>query len=387
MQLFLFLGIHLFICMVLQGTKPVVSLYADSLGASAGQIGVLVSAYAIIPMVLAIKFGKILDQIGARILTLYGAMGMVVSLILPIVFPTYFSLLFTQLVMGASVICCLISMQKAIGNLDGNRDKLIAMFSLMSSMGEFIGPIQTSYIYEHFGIQITFGVNVTILAIIICTILFTPKKLWGKIEPTVQKIKIKETFSLLSNENLRKAMIISAMVLSSKDLFVAYFPVYGSDIGLRPSTIGLIISVSAAAAMFVRIVQFPLVQRFGKGRILTATLMISAICFLLVPFFTNVYLLLLISTVLGLGLGLGQPLSIVFSMNASVPERHGEVLGLRLTLNRVSQFSAPFLFGGIGTFTGVGSLFLFTGASIFIGSFFTRITEGKKKLVEKAESM
>ncbi|MEC1524633.1 hypothetical protein P9D43_21750 [Neobacillus niacini] len=59
-------------------------------------------------------------------------------------------------------------------------------------------------------------------------------------------------------------------------------------------------------------------------------------------------------------------------------EGQGEVLGLRLTINRASQFSAPFVFGGIGTATGVGSLFFFIGTIIFTGTFFTRIKEDKE---------
>jgi MFS family permease len=341
-QLYLFLGIHAFICVILQGTKPIVSLYADSLGASAAEIGMLVSAYALLPMLLAIKFGKVLDRIGARKLTLYGAMGMFVSVIAPILYPTYYSLLFTQLVMGCSVICCLISMQKTIGNLKGNRDKLIAMFSLMSSLGEFIGPIQSSFIYEHYGIKITFGISAAILLLVITSIFFIPNRMWGKIKSQSQKVAFKSTISLLANINLRKALIISALVLSSKDLFVAYFPVYGADVGLRPSMIGIIISVSAAMAILIRVFQFPLVQRFGKGKILTATLFMSAISFFIIPLFSQTYLLLLISAFLGVGLGLGQPLSLVFSMNSSSSDRHGEVLGLRLTMNRISQFTRYF---------------------------------------------
>lgn len=377
----MFLGIMLLVSIILQGTKPIVSLYADYLGASAVEIGMLVSAYALLPMLLAIKIGKVLDKMGAKKLTLIGAIGMLISVSAPIFFPNYWALLFTQLIMGCSVICCLISLQKTIGNLPGNRDKLIALFSLMGSLGEFIGPIQTSFIYEHIGIKETFGACVGILVVVISLVLIIPKASWGKFEAPAHKSK-GSTLSLLSNVNLRKVMIISALVLSSKDLFVAYFPVYGTNIGLRPSTIGLIISVSAAAAVIVRIFQFPLVHRFGRGKVLTATLLISAVCFFIVPLFSKVYLLLLVSALLGVGLGLGQPLSIVFAMNLSRKERHGEVLGLRLTINRITQFTTPFIFGGVGMFTGVHFIFIIIGATIFTGMFFTKIDENAENIEE-----
>ncbi|MGG0720288.1 MFS transporter [Robertmurraya massiliosenegalensis] len=382
MQLWMFLGIQLIVSIVLQGTKPIVSLYADSLGASSVQIGILVSAYAFLPMLFAIKIGKILDRIGAKKLTLFGAIGMLVAVSAPILFPNYYALLFTQLIIGCSVICCLISMQKTIGNLSGSRDKLIALFSLMGAVGEFIGPIQMSFIYEHFGIKETFSVSIIFLIVVIVIVTALPKTSWKKLESAAPNKH--STFSLLANSNLRKAMITSGLVLSSKDLFVAYFPVYATDIGFRPSTIGIIISVSAAAAMFVRIFQFPLVHRFGRGRVLTATLLISAICFILIPLFSQIYILLLVSAMLGMGLGLGQPLSLVFALNVSKTERHGEVLGLRLTINRISQFTAPFAFGGIGMLAGVGAIFYLIGSVIFTGMFFTKMSgEEAEKVNEK----
>lgn len=375
----MFLGIHLLVTIVLNGSRPIVSLYADSLEASVAEIGILVSAYAFLPMLLAIKIGKVLDRIGAKKLTLYGAIGMLISVSAPILFPNYYALLFTQLIMGCSVICCLISMQKTIGNLDGNRDKLIALFTLTGSIGEFIGPLQSSFIYEHLGMKVTFGVCIPVLLIVITIVLTLPKSFWRKLVSPKQK-GAGSTLLLLKNNNLRKAMIISGLVISSKDLFVAYFPVYGTNVGLRPSTIGIIISACAAAAVLIRMLQFPLVHHFGRGKVLTATLLISAISFLTIPLFSEVYVLLILSALLGLGLGLGQPLSLVFAMNVSKTERHGEVLGLRLTINRVSQFSAPFVFGGIGTAAGVGSLFFFVGTTIFTGTFFTRIKENEREV-------
>ncbi|MFD1414488.1 MFS transporter [Oceanobacillus jeddahense] len=385
MRLVMFLGIHLLVTIVLNGTRPVVSLYADAVGASVAEIGMLVSAYAFLPMLLAIKIGKILDRIGSKKLTLYGVIGMIISVSAPILFPSYYALLFTQLIMGCSVICCLISMQKTIGNLNGNRDKLIASFTLFGSIGELIGPIKFSFLYEHFGIRYTFGFGIILLLIIVCILMILPKSFWGKPEKS-KPSETTNTLLLLKNKNLLKAIIVSGLVISSKDLFVAYFPVYGTSVGLRPSTIGMILSICAAAAVLIRLLQFQLVLYFGRGILISATLLFSAVSFILIPLFSNVYALLLISILLGLGLGLGQPLSLVYAMNVSEPRRHGEVLGLRLTFNRVSQFLSPFLFGGFGSALGISSLFFFIGIFMFTGTFFTRLKEDEPSSEKKDEN-
>ena len=61
-----------------------VSLYALDLGASSFAIGVLVSFYALCPLLLAIYAGKLIDRVGARLPMLLGTLGLVVGIGLPV---------------------------------------------------------------------------------------------------------------------------------------------------------------------------------------------------------------------------------------------------------------------------------------------------------------
>jgi hypothetical protein len=76
---------------------------------------------------------------------------------------------------------------------------------------------------------------------------------------------------------------------------------------------------------------------------------------------------------------LGQPLSLVYALNVSPQDRQGEVLGMRLTFNRGSQFIAPFLFGGIGGLAGLAPIFWVSGAIILTGAFFTRMSDNEAR--------
>ena len=49
------------------GSRVVFSLYAIDLGAHSFAIGVLVSFYALCPLLLAIYAGKLIDRVGARL--------------------------------------------------------------------------------------------------------------------------------------------------------------------------------------------------------------------------------------------------------------------------------------------------------------------------------
>jgi MFS family permease len=384
MLLYMFMFIHTLYSIALHGTRPIISLFAYQSGASEALIGLLVSAFALLPMFFAIKVGKWLDDYGAQRITLIGGGGMLFAALIPALFPNLATLFFSQLMMGFSQICVLVSFQKTVGNLAGHRDKLIAAFSLTGSLGELIGPLMNGFAYEHFGFSATFGITSVFILIAISAGLCLSKDSWksGASVSRIPSQHLGSTWGMLRQVNLRNALIISGLVLYSKDLFVAYFPIYASNLGISAGGIGMILSAMAAMSMIVRLVQFRLVQLFGRGRILFTTLIISGITYLFIPFSTLPIVLTGLAVLLGGGLGLGQPLSLVYAMNASPDGRQGEVLGMRLTFNRGSQFGAPFLFGGIGSLAGLSPIFWVSGGILLLGAFLTRMRSSEDKVDE-----
>ncbi|WP_261180841.1 MFS transporter [Anaerobacillus sp. CMMVII] len=301
---------------IIRGSRPIISLYADNIGASPFFIGLLAAAFAFLPMLFAISVGKWLDKQGAKKMTMIGSIGMLLSFILPVLYPTLFSLLFNQLLIGISHLCILISLQKTVGNIVGDRDRLIAAFSLSGAFGEFVGAILTGYLFEMTGFRWTFLIMILFIIVGLVFTRLMPNMVKKEQKKLVDK-KAEKTWKMLKNVNLRKALIVSGLVLFSKDLVVAYFPVYGNSIGLSPSQIGLVIGLLSAMSMIIRFLQSELVHTIGRARLMVLLLVVSGISFILIPTTSSLLLLILISLVLGAGLGLGQPLSLVYTLNVT----------------------------------------------------------------------
>jgi MFS family permease len=74
-----------------------------------------------------------------------------------------------------------------------------------------------------------------------------------------------------------------------------------------------------------------------------------------------------LSFALGLALGSVQPM-VLSALHHMTPEhRHGEALGLRLTLLNMSSAVMPLIFGSLGAAAGVALVFWLTAAGLGVG--------------------
>jgi MFS family permease len=163
--------------------------------------------------------------------------------------------------------------------------------------------------------------------------------------------------------------------MAALDLFQLYMPLYGHAIGLSASAIGMLLGAFAAAAFVTRALIPVLVKRYGEERTLIYALFIAAATFPLIPFFENGYVLGVICFVLGLGMGLGQPLSVMLTYHYSPAGRAGEALGVRIAINNSMHVVVPALFGAAGSALGLAPVFWVNGAVLAFGAYFTRKRE------------
>lgn len=75
-----------------------------------------------------------------------------------------------------------------------------------------------------------------------------------------------------------------------------------------------------------------------------------------------------IAFVLGIGLGIGQPLSISLTIDNAINGRIAEALGIRLSVNRLTQVITPAIFNTLANFIGLIHIFLVSSAIIAVGT-------------------
>lgn len=356
----------------LRASKVLVTLYALQLGASQVTVGILIAAYAVSPMVLALFAGRLADRIGVRLPMLIGSVGSAVGLAIPVFFPSVPALFVSAAVIGTSYIFYHVAVQQLVGMLSTpeNRTRNFSQYSLVLAVGSLVGPLAAGIGIDQLGHGWTYAVFAVFPVIASVVVLGTPALRGMRGESGGEGVK--RLRDLVSNPAIRRVLIVSGIALAGNDLFLFYMPVYGNRIGLSATQIGLILAAFAAAAFVVRTVIPALSKRRGEAGLLTLCLMIGGVTYLLFPLSTNAWALAAVAFALGLTMGVGQPLSIMLTYARAPEGRTGEVLGLRLFVMHFTQMAVPVTFGALGAFLGVGAVFCGVAALLVGGGWLNR---------------
>jgi len=172
---------------------------------------------------------------------------------------------------------------------------------------------------------------------------------------------------------LRRMLVVSGLVMGGLDLFQLYLPIYGHSIGLSASAIGLILGAFAAATFVTRALLPALTRRLGETKTLCYAVFLAAATFFLIPMFESALVLGITCFVLGLGMGMGQPLTVMLTYNYAPAGRHGEALGLRISINNSMHVTVPAIFGAVGSVFGLAPVFWLSSAVLALGGYAARV--------------
>jgi predicted MFS family arabinose efflux permease len=354
------------------GARMTTTLFALELGASELTVGVLMSLFALLPTFLSIGAGRLIDRTGPqRPLELsLGALALATAL--PFAFPSLATLYLSTTLLGVSFMYVHIAMNSVFG-AHGSPEQRAVNFSWLAlgfSISNSIGPLVAGYAIDGLGHARAFGVLAVFPAIALAL-------LWVRKQPLprpehVPLAKRANVLDLLRIPGLRQTFWVSLLLATGWDLYTFLVPLYGARIGLSAAAIGVILSTFALATFTVRLAMPLLIKRIRQWVIIFGALGVSGACYLLFPLAQSVPPLLLLSFVLGLGLGAAQPVVMSLLYAASPPGRQGEAVGLRTSLLNGSHTLIPLASGAASTAVGMAPVFWVLAACLLGGAWFAR---------------
>ena len=359
---------------VFAGSRLAVVLYAVHLGASPAVVGVLSALFGLISSFISVAEGRLIDRVGPVKPMLWCSVVMVIGGAFGFLWPSLWGLVVLSTVVGTAYSFFFIGHTQWIGGIGGSEDRVknYSLASLGFSLATFSGPLATGFMIDHAGHRWAFAmlaVVPAIAAVVLALGLAKPAR-----RPVVPKAQRsgKSVGELLRDPKLLRVYGVSMIANATWSIVNFLLPVYGTQIGLSASKIGILMGSYSIAMIVIRAFMPMLHRHFTGWQLMIASLASSSVCFFAMPAVTSLYLLMGLSFLIGLGMGLSGPLSQALLYEASPPERVGEVMGLRVTAMNITQTVVPMGSGAVSAAFGNAPVFWALALVLAGGSYAVR---------------
>ncbi len=359
MPLVLILSLSSITFITMKGSRILMTLYAVAMGAGPFEIGILFALYGLFPFLLAVAAGRLADRFDNRLLMYWGLGTYTISLALPYFFPSMLMLYIAAPLWGFTSMLWVVATQNLVGVLSSNetRTQNFSYYSIGESVGSVLGPVTVGLAIDMLSHHSAFLIMAVIPALCGLIVILKRNAFPHTAIANTGAQPPRNMKDLLALPAMRNALLTNAAVMAGLDLFNLYMPIYGHSLGFSATTIGLIMGAFGAAALITRLAIPPITKRYGERAMLAGALALSAVAFMTFPLTTSAVLLAAASFALGLGLGCGQPLSMILAFNAGPPGRSAEAISMRLAVSYGAHVIVPPAFGVIGAAMGVAPIF------------------------------
>jgi MFS family permease len=355
------------------GARVGTSLFALSLGASTFEVGAIGALFAALPMFFSVNVGRAIDRVGVRPPFLLGTALAATRTALAYAWPTLPFLYLVGTMVGSGLVIVHIAASNAVGAIGApaDRPRNFSLLALGFSGSGFLGPLSAGFIIDGLGHARAFLVLAVFPLVAVLALLLGRLRLPRPASAPQQRVA-RRVGDLLADRRLRHILVVSALFKVAWDVFVFIAPIYGTALGLSASAIGVLLGTFAAATFAVRLALPALVPNTREWTLVAVALSVACVVYAAYPLFQDVGVLMALAFVLGLGLGMSQPIVMSLLFSAAPPNRAGEAVGLRTTALNFVQTTIPLAFGALGTALGLTPIYWAMAIVLAAGAVFSK---------------
>jgi MFS family permease len=250
----------------------------------------------------------------------------------------------------------------------GNYDQRFAAYSFAASVGQMLGPAIGGVLAgdgSHEGVSRAILASAAVAAILLVPLALARPPASSRPTPgagaSVRTTPPPSLPAILRMPDVVKAIVVSTTVLSAIDIIIIYLPALGEERLWSASLVGLLLAIRAGSSMTMRLVLGGLAARFDRRVLLIASMAVSAVALLAVPFVEPVAVVALLMVAAGAGLGVGQPLTMAWVAALAPPGMRATLLSVRVMGNSVGEVALPVVAGTVALIGGAAGVLAATG--------------------------
>ncbi len=331
-------------------------------------LGVISATFAVLPMVLAVWVGRLLDR-GHDALAAWIGSALLVLACAGFYFwaNSIATLLFLTALFGIAHLFLMASQQMLCIRSAGRRgrDAAFGNYVVSSAIGQGLGPYVIAWVggpamLPSTGRLFAIALLISIVSLVTAAAIRpAPKHLMPS--PSREVVPVR---ALLRQPGLMAVLVASVITITSQDLLTIYLPLLGASQNIDVRSIGSLLTVRSIASLVSRLGYTRILRLIPRQPLTLITMTGAAIGFACFALPLPLPVMYAAMTFLGLSLGIATTLSLTNVVDLASTAAMGTVMSLRITGNRLGQAAVPFIASLIAAATGVGGIFAIIAASL-----------------------
>ena len=340
--------------------SPILSVYAQSLGASFTTVGLVVGAYGFVQMWLRIPLGVWSDRLGRRLPFLYaghffnlvGCLGLAMA-------PTSLYLIAFRGVLGISAATWVAFTVLFASYFPPDQSpKAMGVVTAINGISLIVVNGAGGQIAQMWGMGATFYAGAVLAAMGLVATVPIKEHRTHRQPPTFKQI-----WRIMTHPAL---MLIAAITALNHYTFWAttfgFIPVHAANLGASKLALGIIGVAALVPYTLTAPMNHHFAARLGENRTVFTGILVMAVAMFVVPLIHNIPLLAVAQGASGFGRGLVYPLLMGLSIREISGEDRATAMGVFQAIYAIGMFLGPATAGAVADVAGLSGAFIIAGA-------------------------
>lgn len=355
---------------------PVLPFYAEEIGATPTELGLLMAIYSVMQLIFAPMWGRISDRIGRKPVMMIGIFGLAISFFLMAISTELWMLFMARIIGGILSSANMPTAMAYVADIttEEDRGKGMGIIGAATGLGFIFGPA-IGGIFSKTSLGLPFYIAGASSLITFFLVMLILKESLAP-EDRNQMERTKKSFGQALNGPMSMLYFLQFFVsisLAGLEATFAYFAAVKAN--LDAVKLGYIFMIMGLAQAFVQGGLIgKMTKKFGEGFVIQTGIIISAIGFGLILLTNNFLTAAIYLTIFGIGNGLIRP-GVSALLTKKSTTGHGSTTGLLSSFDSLGRIIGPPLGGWLysvsiglpyvsGIFLSIIAIFLY---QIYVG--------------------
>lgn len=330
---------------------PLMALYASSLGAGAGIIGIIIGLYSITNTGANVLFGRLVDRIGYKFPLLAGLLGDAVCMLLYTICRLPVHLAVVRAAHGTSGGMVGPATMSATANLSGReKGRAMGIYGMSISAASLVGFGVSAVLVARYGYTGVFFFGALLLFFGMGGSLFLPR--------------VKKSIPELSSSGISRMTLFKrkGLTIAYCSIFSQYFtlggivtllPLYIAGLEMEAFHVGMLLAIFSIISLVLQVPSGILSDKVGRVPLVVISLCLCTVSVILIPFMMAFVLLAGTMILYGAAHGMLFPSISALIADNTLPEERGTATGAFHALITIGTAVGAPVTGWLGEVVGV----------------------------------